>query len=235
MSNAVPASMLSVNAGVYPGGAASRFTQGQRASSYSSSSSSDYRIAVPSYDRVDILQRDTLASLEACGIDCSKAVDVFVADEQEADKYDRGLLRGTYASIKVGVLGIGKQRDFILDHYGPDNHVVMVDDDIQFFKHCYPGPIDLHRVISKGFQLSQHHGCFMWGLNNSSNSFYMRPRYSVGWLFFQVGPSHSTAVFLLCEWHMQSLDVFAFLFPSEGNMACMAYPPLQMQKKAVTA
>lgn len=43
------------------------------------------------------------------------------------------------------------------------------------------------RVILKGFDLSTQHGCYMWGLNNSSNPRNMRETYSVGWCFFQVG------------------------------------------------
>jgi hypothetical protein len=78
----------------------------------------DYRIAVPSYDRALTLQRNTLSTLAAAGIDCSTRVDVFVAGEAEADTYARVLRPGTYNSIKVGRLGIGKQRDYILDYYG---------------------------------------------------------------------------------------------------------------------
>ena len=47
---------------------------------------------------------------------------------QEAERYTKALTPGSYASIQVGVLGIGKQRDFILDHFGAGSHVVMVDD-----------------------------------------------------------------------------------------------------------
>jgi hypothetical protein len=88
------------------------------ATSVSSSPAYDYRIAVPSYDRALTLQRNTLSALAAAGIDCSTRVDVFVAGEAEADTYARVLHPRTYSSIKVGRLGIGRQRDYILDHYG---------------------------------------------------------------------------------------------------------------------
>jgi hypothetical protein len=45
----------------------------------------------------------------------------------------------------------------------------------------------MHQTILRGFQLSREHGCYMWGLSNSSNKFFMRETYSVGWCFFQVG------------------------------------------------
>jgi len=144
---------------------------------------------VPSYDRAQTLQRCTLASLADNGIDLARKVDVFVATEQEAEKYVRALSPGTYSSIQIGTLGgIGKQRDLILEHFGAGSHVVMIDDDIQRFTHVYEEvPLDLHKVIVRGFELSHENGCYMWGLNNSSNTFHMRPTYSVGWCFFQVG------------------------------------------------
>ena len=47
--------------------------------------------------------------------------------------------------------------------------------------------MDLHRAILRGFQLSRDHDCYLWGLSNSSNKFFLRETYSVGWCFFQVG------------------------------------------------
>lgn len=41
-----------------------------------------YRIAVPSYDRVETLQRNTLTALDSRGIDIATQVDLFVATEQ---------------------------------------------------------------------------------------------------------------------------------------------------------
>lgn len=153
-------------------------------------STPNYFIAVPSYDRAHTLKNRTLSALAASGIDCSRNVHVFCATEQEAETYKETLPVNSYASIMVGKLGIGAQRDHILKHFdenvGPDTPVVMLDDDIQSFEHKYNGPVDLHSVIMKGFELSKHYGCYMWGLNNCSNKFYMRPTYSVGWCFFQV-------------------------------------------------
>jgi hypothetical protein len=45
-------------------------------------------------------------------------VDVFVANQTEAEKYAAVLQPGSYSSITVGRLGIGRQRDYILDFYG---------------------------------------------------------------------------------------------------------------------
>lgn len=82
-----------------------------------------YRIAIPSYDRAHTLQDNTLRSLAAAGVDCRQRVDVFVNSQAEADTYARVLAPGSVASINVGVCGIGKQRDFILDYYGAGQQV----------------------------------------------------------------------------------------------------------------
>lgn len=158
-----------------------------------------YKIAVPSYDRALTLKTRTLEALRAANVDISSRVDVFVANEQEAEQYRNILEPGTYSSIIVGTLGIGNQRDFILKHYGFGANVVMVDDDIEWFKHKYDGPVNMHNVIIKGFELCPQHMCYMWGINNSSNKFYMKPTYSVGWCFFQVRCTASVqAICILC-------------------------------------
>jgi hypothetical protein len=158
---------------------------------------------VPSYDRARSLQHNTLTALAEAGVGVSTKVDVFVATEQEAEKYDRALAPGSYATIQVGVLGIGKQRDHILDHYGAGSNVVMLDDDILAFLHGYEEHynLNLHRAIQKGFELSQEHGCYLWGINNVSNTYFMRRHtYTVGWCFFQV--SGARATFKACVTHM---------------------------------
>jgi hypothetical protein len=146
-----------------------------------------YNIAIPSYNRADTLRQRTLSALQQVGVDCRGRVHIFVANELEADVYQSVLQPGSYASIVQGTLGIGRQRDFILDHFGTGSKVVMLDDDIVQFKQLYDGPVNLHRAIEKGFQLCEEHDCFMWGINNSSNIRFMRPTYTVGWCFFQ-GP-----------------------------------------------
>jgi hypothetical protein len=54
----------------------------------------------------------------AAGFDCSSRVGAFITKEDEAERYAAVLQPGSYRSITVGRLGIGRQRDFSLDHYG---------------------------------------------------------------------------------------------------------------------
>jgi hypothetical protein len=137
----------------------------------------DYSIAVPSYNRAQTLQQRTLASLYEAGVDCRSRVHVFVAHQEEQERYARALPRDMYAEIVVGKLGIGKQRQHIMGHFGEGANIIMLDDDIKRFMQVYDGPVDLHKAIIKGFELSQQHECCMWGINNSSNKFFMRQTY----------------------------------------------------------
>lgn len=147
----------------------------------------NYSIAIPSYDRPHTLQSRTLTALKNAGVDCSSRVHVFVANQEEHARYERVLSQDAYAGIVVGTLGIGKQRQHILSHFGAGANVVMLDDDIRHFLQVYDGPVDLHKAIMKGFELCQQHDCFMWGINNTSNKFFMRQTYSTNWMFIQ-GP-----------------------------------------------
>jgi hypothetical protein len=110
-------------------------------------------------------------------IDCQRRVYVFVADSDEQARYARALPRDAYAEIVVGKLGIGKQRSHIMSHFGHGAAVIMLDDDIKKFLQVYDGPVDLHKAIVTGFELCRQHECFMWGINNSSNKFFMRQTY----------------------------------------------------------
>lgn len=123
------------------------------------------------------MQRRTLASLVEAGVDCQRRVHIFVAGKDERERYARALPRGTYADIVVGKLGIGKQRSHIASHFGQGANVIMLDDDIKRFMHVYDGPVNMHKAIVKRFGLCQQHGCCMWGINNSSNKFFMRRTY----------------------------------------------------------
>eukprot|EP00775_Hariotina_reticulata_P009248 gene9248-9414_t len=146
-----------------------------------------YSIAIPSYNRAHTLKQRTLSALQKVGVDCRGRVHIFVANEHEAAVYKDVLPPGSYASIVTGTIGIGRQRDFILDYFGTNSKVVMLDDDIVEFRQLYDGPVNLHKAIETGFQLCETHNCYLWGINNSSNVFHMRPTYTVGWCFFQ-GP-----------------------------------------------
>jgi len=77
---------------------------------------SDWIIAIPSYKRPDLISEKTLAMLKHYKIPHSK-ITIFVADKAEKKLCEEAIPEGTVKDIVVGILGIDKVRNFILDYY----------------------------------------------------------------------------------------------------------------------
>ena len=93
---------------------------------------SDWIIAIPSYKRQDIIMKKSLSTLKHYNIPPSK-ITIFVADKEEEKLYEEAIPKGAVKDIVVGVLGINKIRNFILDYYPKGKRIVMMDDDIRGF------------------------------------------------------------------------------------------------------
>jgi len=94
--------------------------------------SSDWLIVIPSYRRAEVLQKKTLETLKEFRIPPSK-ITIFVADKEEKKLYEEAIPKGSVKDIVVGVVGMDKIRNFILDYYPKGKHIVMMDDDIRGF------------------------------------------------------------------------------------------------------
>ena len=90
----------------------------------------DYRVAIPSYKRCEVIKDKTLSILDRYGIAPEK-VTVFVADDEELGMYRDSLKGHKYGeNIVKGVPTIGEQRNWIERHYSEGTRLVMLDDDI---------------------------------------------------------------------------------------------------------
>ena len=90
----------------------------------------DYRVAIPSYKRAEILKNKTLKVLSESNVPSEK-IDVFVADEKEKELYEKTLEPGTYSKIIVGQKGMRAIRNFIQDYYPEGQRIVNLDDDVE--------------------------------------------------------------------------------------------------------
>ena len=81
---------------------------------------SEWIIAIPSYKRQDQIVDETLLTLEHYKIPPSK-ITIFVADKEEKKLYEEAIPEGTVKDIVVGILGIDKVRNLILDYYPKGN------------------------------------------------------------------------------------------------------------------
>ena len=136
-----------------------------------------FSIAIPSYKRSETLNKKTLTALKNEGF-LPHQITVFVANEEERESYLRNLDPSLYGTLVVGVLGIGNQRKFILEHYPLGHPILMVDDDVRKFKKI--GEWHLPTLFQKTFDYCLREGIPAWSLYPVSNPLSMKSRIRVG-------------------------------------------------------
>jgi len=142
----------------------------------------DYVIAIPSYKRAETLRDKSLTLLKEYSID-KKKIDIFVANSEEKEIYEKTLDPNTYNKIIVGVPKIGPQRNFISDYYSIGKPVIEMDDDIKgFIEYSARGknnekplskPNGLETMIQKGFNECKKHNLRLWGIYPTPNGYFM--------------------------------------------------------------
>lgn len=140
-------------------------------------SSRDWIIVIPSYKRQDIIMEKSLATLKRYHVPPSKIV-IFVANQEEKKLYEEAIPKGTVKEIIVGLPGLDKVRNYILDYYPKGKHLVMMDDDIRgFHQRTKDGklePLDnLISLIDTGFSVAETEKCSLWGIYPVDNGFFM--------------------------------------------------------------
>jgi len=92
----------------------------------------NYRIAIPSYRRPEILLKRVLQFLEVHQVD-KHDIDIFLANEAEFIEYERIIPQG-YNYVIIGKPGIGHARQFMSEFYPNGQHIVYLDDDVKDIK-----------------------------------------------------------------------------------------------------
>ena len=149
-----------------------------------------YRIAIPSYNRVEQLGQKTLKTLEHSNIDKS-IIDIFVANEEQYDLY-----KNKYPdyNIIIGEKGIRQIREFIfLKHYNEGDKVISFDDDIELIKMINPrgwepvgftnDELDLKKEFDLAFEECEKSGRHMWGVYPVDNCLFMKNDISYDYKF----------------------------------------------------
>jgi hypothetical protein len=120
----------------------------------------------------------SLATLKRYHVPPSNIV-VVVANQEEKKLYDEAIPKGTVKEIIVGVLGVDKVRNFILDYYPKGKHIVMMDDDIRGLNQKTGvnslKPLgSMISLIERGFRMATAEGCSLWGVYPVNNAYFMR-------------------------------------------------------------
>ena len=138
-----------------------------------------YEVAIPSYRRPQTVVEKTLTELRRLEVpkDCIR---IFVADDAEAEEYDRSVPRDWYKELVVGVKGMAAIRNFIQTWYPEGTPLLYVDDDIRsvlFYrskKATEPGtPEEFERMVVGGFRQTRSLGFKLWGIMAGKNPFWM--------------------------------------------------------------
>lgn len=148
-----------------------------------------FKIAIPSYQRVNELQNKTLSTLERGGCDM-KDITIFVANQEEYDNY-RDKIKNI--KIEIGELGITNQRNFIKMHYKRKGTCVLViDDDIERFERVnketskFEEITDLKKLFEYCFLTAKNNAVNLWGVYPAHNSLWMsrlKEEFKYGWTF----------------------------------------------------
>lgn len=151
----------------------------------------NYRIAIPSYQRSDQLVDKTLKLLERHNIN-PDIVDVFVANQEEYDKYKSALSKTPYQNLIIGERGMGAIRRFTQKYYPEGTRVMNFDDDLidilrkENDKKMVPVENLEEQVILRGFKELEKEGAYLFGVYAAANAMFMKHRVAVG-LYYVIG------------------------------------------------
>lgn len=139
-----------------------------------------YQVAIPSYDRPDVLKVKTLAMLKR--LQCpEERITIFCASEEEAQRYE-----ALGPRVIVGVLGLGAQRAFIQEHYPKGTRIISIDDDFDGLEskvddktlEPYRGTLD--DIAEIGFSQAEANGVKLWGLALARNAMFLSQQIVIG-------------------------------------------------------
>jgi len=129
----------------------------------------DYKIAIPSYKRSDIIKDKVLKLLEKHSIDKSK-IFIFV-EEDEIEKYKSVL--PDYHIVK-GEKGIGKQRERISNYFTTNEIIVSIDDDVEDVLEHSKSIINLDIFINDSINLMIDNRLTLCGVYPVNNYFFIK-------------------------------------------------------------
>jgi hypothetical protein len=160
-----------------------------------------YVIAIPSYQRAELLKLKTLTVLQKYKIPRNR-IYVFLADQDELNNYTKVIPRDMYGKFIVGVKGLKNQRNFISNYFTEGQEIINLDDDIYGFNtmaykskkktlsstrlisikktkkndkfNAYLKPLnDLDTFFQNSFKLLKEQKLFLWGIYPINNAYFM--------------------------------------------------------------
>ena len=139
---------------------------------------SQYVVAIPTYNRADVIATKTLDTLMRGGVKKSR-IYIFVANRVQERAYHDAVPASMYGHIIVGKLGIAKQRAFIADYFPEGQYVVSMDDDVEdllVMKNATTlRPLsNLDAFFTQAYVKLRDENLFIWGVYPVRNPFFMK-------------------------------------------------------------
>ena len=131
----------------------------------------DYRIAIPSFNRPQILIDKTLKLLDKHGIPFNK-IDLFLENQEQYDNYIEVLEKDNrFWDIDIHItdtLGIGMKRNYIRYYYVYETNyinILSIDDDIECIMKMDNEIDNLDEFIKNAFIETKKRGYNLWGVS----------------------------------------------------------------------
>jgi hypothetical protein len=155
-----------------------------------------FEVAIPSHDRVQRLNRQSLRMLADGGVDRDR-ITIFV-DEPELPEYKAKLDPALYGNLEPGGRLMREQYAAMENHYAEGTRLLCMDDDIKGIRQRIEpqktGAMpDVQGLVQLLFGIAHGNGTRLWGLYPINNPFFMKPRTNVG-LHFLIGQVYGMVV-----------------------------------------
>ena len=147
-----------------------------------------FQVAIPTLGRHDSIAKNTLALLQKHGVERSQ-ITVFVI-ENEYDAYRSTL--SDEIKIVIGVPGIVAQRQYIVEHYPENTHLLCCDDDLAEIQGFDGNFMDF---INTAFDDLVKHDAYLFGIHPCWNQFFReKNKYMTTYLTFIIGSFYGIRV-----------------------------------------
>lgn len=137
---------------------------------------SHYVVAIPTYNRYDVLEHKTLKTLLDGGVGKNKIV-LFVANKEQQKLYEEHIPKSMYKEIIVGKKGITNQRNFISQYFKEGQYVVSMDDDVEQLETLRGEKLvkltNVHEFFMDAYKELKKEGLYIWGIYPVRNPFFM--------------------------------------------------------------
>jgi len=134
----------------------------------------DYVICIPSYKRAKVCNEKTLKMLRENKID-SKKIYVYVANQEDYNLYET-MDKTQYNKLVIGKRGLVPQRQFIMNQWPVNKHIVFFDDDVESVDLSLSKFKQLDEFIKHAFKECVTHKSYIWGVYAVFNPFFRKGR-----------------------------------------------------------